>query len=184
MHLLSLIIVMAGIVVIFLINSLIMKKNNVKNALVGVDIQLKKRFDLVPNLVAAVARYLEHENDTLTRLTQLRSQYNSAAAIADKAEIDAAGSALLRSLMVQVENYPELKASANLEQLQRSLNEIEAQLAAARRFYNTAATEFNNAVEMFPSNLIASMLKYRPFELFRIQENERQNPDVGELFRH
>ena len=75
MHILSLIIVMAGIVVIFLINSLIMKKNNVKNALLGVDIQLKKRFDLVPNLVAAVARYLEHENDTLTRLTQLRSQY-------------------------------------------------------------------------------------------------------------
>ncbi len=183
MHILSLIIVMAGIVVIFLINSLIMKKNNVKNALLGVDIQLKKRFDLVPNLVAAVARYLEHENDTLTRLTQLRSQYNSAAAIADKVEIDAAGSALLHSLMVQVENYPELKASDSLEQLQRSLNEIEAQLAAARRFYNTAATEFNKAVEVFPSNLVASMLNYRPFELFRVEENERLNPDVGELFK-
>ena len=165
------------VIFIFIVNSLIMKNNMVKNAASGIDVQLKKRFDLVPNLVAAVRRYLEHESETLTRIAELR-----AGGKASPAELDRELSGALRNVMVQVERYPDLKASANMEQLQRSLNEIEEQLSAARRSYNAAATDFNNAITMFPGCLFAGMLKYSKVELFTIPEAEKANVDVGKLF--
>ncbi len=174
----SIIILVLVVVFIFIVNSLIMKSNMVKNAAAGVDVQLKKRFDLVPNLVASVKRYLEHESETLTRITELRNSGR-----ATPAELDRELTGALRQVMIQVENYPDLKASDNMTQLQRSLNEIEEQLAAARRAYNAAATDFNNAITMFPGVMFAGMLKFSKVELFSIPEAEKANVNVGELFK-
>ncbi len=173
------IIVLALIFVfVFVFNSLIMKRNMVDNALAAVDAQLKKRFDLIPNLVAAAARYMKHESETLGKITALRSD----APVAEKSQQDCAVTAALRSFMVQVEAYPDLKASENVLQLQQSLNEIEAQLAAARRAYNGAVTDFNNAIQMVPGCFFAGMMHLAPRELFTIPEAERANVDVQALF--
>ena len=169
--------------VVIMINSLIGKKQNLQNCFSGIDVQLKKRCDLVPNLVACVQKYMEHERATLEQIAGLRSRaMNPETPQAERFEIDSKLSAAMRSIMVAVENYPQLQASDNVMQLQRSLNEIEEQLSAARRAYNAAVTTFNNAVEMFPSSIFASMMSYKRAEFFTIPEAERANVDVQALF--
>lgn len=165
---------------IFLFNSLIMKRNMVDNAFAAIDAQLKKRFDLIPNLVAAASKYMEHESKTLTEIAEMRS---NASSVTEKSALDAKLTANLRNFMLQVEAYPDLKASENINMLQTSLNEIEAQLAAARRAYNSAVTDFNNAIQMFPGCLMAPLMHLAPRDLFEIPEAERQNVDVNELFK-
>ena len=175
------IIVLAAVFIfIFIFNSLTMKRNMVDNAAAMIDAQLKKRFDLIPNLVAAASKYMEHESETLSKIAEMRS---SAATVAEKSALDTKLTGTLRNFMVQVEAYPELKASDNISMLQSSLNEIEAQLAAARRTYNSAVTDLNNAIQMFPGCLFASMARFQKRELFEIPEAERQNVDVNELFK-
>ncbi|HCC07988.1 MAG TPA: LemA family protein [Clostridiales bacterium] len=176
-------IVVLVIVYIIMYNGLILKKNQVKNAFSGMDVQLKKRYDLIPNLVAAVQQYVEHESGTLTKLTELRSRAMSpTASNEEKMQIANETQKTLGGLMVQVENYPDLKASANFLDLQRSLNEIEEQIAAARRFYNSAVMDLNNAIQMFPSNIVAGMMGLKEEKMFEIVEQERQNVDVKEMF--
>ncbi len=171
------------IFIIVMVNSLIGKKNQVENAFAGIDVQLKKRCDLVPNLVAAVQKYMTHERGVLEDVTALRAKAMEPGLPADeRMRLDGQLSGMLRNLMVQVESYPQLKASENVMQLQRSLNEVEEQIAAIRRTYNAAVTDYNNAVEMFPSNLIAGMMSYRRRELFSIPEADRANVDVQALF--
>lgn len=170
------------IIIISLYNTLVVKRNNVDNAFACIDAQLKKRFDLIPNLVAAVKEYMRHESDTLTRIAELRARAMSANASEKMACADEAAG-LMRNIMVQAENYPDLKASSNFIQLQRSLNEIEEQLSAARRAFNAAVTEYNNTIQCFPWNLFAGALGFRTRELFSVSEAERQNPNVKDLFR-
>lgn len=164
-------------------NSLVGKKNEVENIFAGVDAVLKKRYDLVPNLVAAVKNYMQHEAGLLTEITELRAKATSGALSSDeKVDLDNKITKAFGGIMVAVENYPDLKASQNFMQLQRSLTEIEEQISAARRAYNAAVTDYNNAVEMFPTNMLAGMLNYKRKKVFEITKQERQNIKVGELF--
>lgn len=167
-----------------LYNSLIGKKNQVEYAYSGVDVQLKKRHDLVPNLVATVKQYMEHERELLERITELRARA-TASNLSDQERLQAESqlSGALRSLMIAVENYPQLKANENFMHLQASLNEIEEQIAAARRAYNAAVTDYNNAVEMFPTNIVAGMMGLKRRPVFEAEESERATPQVSQLFK-
>jgi len=176
-----------GLAVVFAImyNSLINKKNQVENAFGGMDAQLKKRYDLIPNLVKSVKGYMEHEAKTLTEITTLRTKALSGnVSDDDKVALDNALTSKLGGIMVAVENYPDLKASENFNQLQRSLNEVEEQISASRRAYNATITSYNNSVEMFPTNLLAGMLNMQRKNVFEIPETQRENVDVGDLLNN
>jgi LemA protein len=166
-----------------LYNSLIYKKNQVDNAFSSIDVILQKRWDLIPNLVAVAQNYMQFEQQTLTQITKLRTK-----AISDKVsantrvDLENQISKLLGNFMVSVEAYPELKSNEHFILLQQSLNEVEEQISAARRFYNSAVTEYNNAVEMFPTNFIASWMKYQLKLQFQTTSEERQNVNVKNLF--
>jgi len=179
----TIILIVTGIVLILIYNSLIHAKNQVDNVFAGVDTILKKRYNLIPNLIASISKYMEHEKLLLNELTKLRSEATKAHLSSDeKVSLDAKFSSTLSSLMVNMEAYPELKADKNIMHLQHTLNEIEEQISAARRAYNQAVTDYNNALEMIPTNILASFLKYRKKELFQIHESERKNVNVKELF--
>ena len=171
------------IIYIAIYNGLVGKKNQAENAFAGMDVQLKKRFDLIPNLVATVRQYMKHEADTLTRVTEMRAQAMSGApSSAERVNLENQVTRAIGGIMVAVENYPQLKADANFRQLQASINEIEEQISASRRSYNAAATDLNNAIEMFPSNMVASMMHYSRRELFEIPQAQRDNVNVQALF--
>ncbi len=177
------IVIVITIILILIYNSLISKKNQVENIFAGVDAVLKKRYDLIPNLVASVSKYMEHEKSILEKVTKLRSEANRPN-ISDheKIALDAKITSALGSIMVAVENYPELKANENVMHLQHTLHEIEEQISAARRAYNQAVTDYNNAIEMIPTNFMANIMNYKRKEVFEIPETERQNVNVKELF--
>ncbi|MDP3291740.1 MAG: LemA family protein [Sulfuricurvum sp.] len=171
------------LIAILMYNSLIAKKNQVDNIFAGVDAVLKKRFDLIPNLVASVSQYMEHEKSTLEKVTEYRAQAMKPG-ISDEAKIalDAKLTSALGAINIAMEAYPDLKANENVMHLQRSLSEIEEQISAARRAYNQAVTDLNNAIEMFPTNLIAGWMNLQRRAVFEITVTERQNVDVGALF--
>ncbi len=177
------ILLIIGIILVLMYNSLISKKNQVENIFASVDTVLKKRYDLIPNLVASVSKYMDHEKSTLNDLTKLRADANKPNITDEqKIELDAKVSSALGSIMIAVENYPDLKANENVMHLQRSLNEAEEQISAARRAYNQAVTDYNNAIEMVPTNFMASMMNYSRKEVFEIPETQRENVDVKALF--
>ena len=179
----AIVVAVALLIVFAMYNSLIGKKNDVENAFASIDVMLKKRYDLIPNLVAAVKQYMQHEAGLLTKVTELRARALSGGLTSDQAvEVNNKITQALGGIMVAVENYPQLKANENFMQLQRSLNEIEEQVSAARRAFNAAVTAFNNAVEMFPSNMMARMMGYTRRQLFEIPEAERKNVNVAGLF--
>lgn len=177
------ILIVVAIILVLMYNSLVAKKNQVENIFASVDTQLKKRYDLIPNLVASVSKYMEHEKSILEEVTKLRADANKPN-ISDEQKIalDAKVSSALGSIMVAVENYPELKANENVMHLQHSLNEIEEQISAARRAYNQAVTDYNNAIEMIPTNFMATAMSYKRKAVFEISEGERKNVNVKELF--
>ena len=185
MPLLALLIIPVAIIlfVIIVYNSLAAKRANVQNAFAGIDVQLKKRCDLVPNLVSSVKAYMQHESGTLEKLTDLRTRAAAATDPAERLRLDKELSGALKNVMVQVEAYPDLKASANVVQLQRSLNEIEEQISASRRAYNAAVTDYNLAIRIFPNNLLAGMFGYTESPLFEAAPEDRANPNVGDLFK-
>lgn len=170
-------------IVMGMYNTLIGKKNQVENVFGSLDASLKKRHDLVPNLVASVQTYMGHEAGTLKELTALRAQATSGQLSTDeKVVLDNKISKAIGGIMVAVENYPDLKASQNFMQLQRSLNEIEEQISAGRRSFNAAVTDYNNAIEMFPTSLLAGPMGMARKHVFEATEAERTNPNVGDLF--
>lgn len=177
------ILIVLAIVLVLMYNSLVAKKNQVENIFASVDTQLKKRYDLIPNLVASVSKYMEHEKSVLEEITKLRSEANKPNVSDErKMELDAKMSAALGSIMIAVENYPDLKANENVMHLQRSLSEVEEQISAARRAYNQAVTDYNNALEQIPTNFMATAMNYAKKDVFVISESERQNVNVKELF--
>ncbi len=170
------------LLLILMYNSLISKKNQVENIFGSVDAMLKKRYDLIPNLVASVNKYMEHEKSLLQEVTQLRTQANKPnISEHETIALDAKMSSALGSIMIAVENYPELKANENIMHLQATLNEIEEQISAARRAYNQAVTEYNNTIEMIPTNFMANAMKYTRKEVFEIPQTQRENVNVKEL---
>lgn len=171
------------LIIISMYNGLVRKRNEVDNAFGGMDVQLKKRYDLIPNLVATVKQYASHEKELLEKVTELRAQATSGNLSSDeKVAIDNQISAGMKSLMVAVEGYPDLKANENFMNLQRTLNEVESQISAARRTYNAVITDFNNGIQTFPASIIAGMMHLKRKEVFVIPEVERQNVDVKNLF--
>ncbi|WP_345971011.1 LemA family protein [Sulfurimonas sp. HSL1-6] len=172
------------VIIVLMYNSLVAKKNQVDNIFAGIDAVLKKRYNLIPNLVSSVQQYMQHERGILEKVTELRSQAMKPG-ISDEQKIalDKQITSALGSIMVAVENYPDLKANTNIMHLQRTLSEVEAQISAARRAYNQAVTDYNNAIEMIPTNILANMMNYRRKQVFEITEDERKNVDVGALFK-
>lgn len=171
------------LIAIALYNSLVRKKNDVENAFASIDVMLKKRYDLIPNLVETVKSYMKHEKGLLTELTALRTQALSSEISNDeRVEIENKITKGMSGLMVAVENYPDLKASQNFLQVQGSWNEVEEQISASRRAFNAAVTTYNNGVETFPSNIMAGIMNYKRRTLFEIPDSERQNVDAKELF--
>jgi LemA protein len=183
MQLFLIILAVLAVIIILMYNSLIGKKNQVENIFAGVDAVLKKRFDLIPNLVASVSQYMEHEKSILEKVTDLRSQAMKPN-ISDeqKISLDAKLTSALGAINIAMEAYPDLKANENVMHLQRSLNEIEEQISAARRAYNQAVTDLNNAIEMFPTNIVAGWMSLQRRAVFEITTTERQNVNVGALF--
>ncbi len=171
------------LVVINIYNQLVYKKNQVKQSFSTVDVLLKKRWDLIPNLVAVVKQHMQFEQKTLAEITRLRSRAMSGDLSEEqRLTVENQISRTMGNIMALIENYPELKSDRHVTQLLASLNEIEEQISAARRFYNTAVTQYNNAIEMFPSNLIAAQMNYQPKQVFVATESERNNVNVADLW--
>ena len=167
------------VLVISLYNRLVRARNGVENAFASIDVQLKQRCDLIPKLVDSMRAYMTHERGTLDELTALREKASAAGATpADRVALDTQMSGLMRGLMVRAEAYPDLKASETVTLLQRSLNEVEAQIAAARRTYNAAVTGFNTAIEVFPANLLAGMFGFARRPLFEATADDRAVPGI------
>lgn len=182
----SIALIVLGVLVLsafVLFNSLVQKKNQVTNVFATIDALLKKRYDLIPNLVATVQSYMSYEKGTLTEITQLRAQAMSGNLSDDqKVVLENQMAKLMGGIRVAVENYPDLKANQNFLQLQGALNEIEEQLSAARRAYNAAVTDYNNAIEMIPTNIVASLMGYKIKAVFEASAEEKNNVDINSLF--
>lgn len=178
------IIVIAGILVLLafyvigVYNRLVNAKNKVANQFSQVDIQLKRRADLIPNLVETVKGYAKHEEGTLTAVIEARNKAVSATSINEKVEANNQLTGALNKLFALSEAYPELKANENFLSLQKDLKETEDKITYARQFYNDSAMGYNNLVEMFPSNIVANMFKFKNFEYFKIDEKEKEVPKV------
>lgn len=171
-------------VTVLMYNTLISHKNQVENIFASVDTVLKKRYDLIPNLVSSVQQYMSHEKELLEKITQWRSMaMKPGVSDEQKISLDKQVSGALGSIMVAVENYPDLKANENIMHLQRSLLELEEQISAARRAYNQAVTDYNNIIEMFPTNFMANLMRYSRKAVFETAEHERKTVDVKVLFK-
>ena len=165
--------------VIGMYNGLVQSRNKVKNAWSQIDVQLQRRFDLIPNLVEAVKGYMEHESETLSKVTELRTSWANATTINEKANLDNQLSGALKTIMAVSENYPDLKASQNFSDLQEELRSTENKISYARQFYNDSVTMYNTKLEVIPTNIIASMFKFKSEELFKTDSEEaRQNVKV------
>jgi len=167
------IIIVVAIVLIWIVaiyNTLVKLKNNRENAFADIDVQLKQRHDLVPQLIGAVKGYMEHEAGTLSAITEARNKAVGASSINDKISAEKELSAALSGFSIQVEAYPDLKASSNFMQLQTELSDIENKLAAVRRFFNSATKELNIAVQKFPNVLFASMFGFKEEQMFDLGE--------------
>jgi LemA protein len=177
-------IIIAAIVIlgIYFYNRLVSLKNRVLEGWSGIDVQLKKRYDLIPNLVNTVKRYAAHESGTLEKVIQARNQAMAAGNstnIGERSAAEANLSGTLKSLFALSENYPDLKANTNFIQLQDTLGEIEDSLSNARRYYNALVRDNNTAVESFPSNIIANNFGFGRFDFFELEDDaERKNPTV------
>ncbi len=165
--------------VIAIFNSLIRLKNRTKEAWSDIDVQLKRRYDLIPNLVNTVKGYAKHEDSVFMKVTEARSQAINAGNPKEQSKAENMLAGTLKTLFAVAENYPDLKANANFVELQRELAETENKIQAARRFYNGNVRDFNIKSETFPSNLIASSFGFKKFDLFELDsEEEKKNPEV------
>ncbi|MEM0360288.1 MAG: LemA family protein [Candidatus Diapherotrites archaeon] len=172
--------IIAAIFLIVVYNSLVAKKNRVKNAWSQIDVQLKKRADLVPNLVETVKGYAKHEKTTFEMVTKARTAYLNAGTIDEKAKATNMLTGALKSLFAVAEAYPELKANKNFEMLQEELSGIEAKIAYARQFYNDAVMSYDNSLESFPSNIVAGIFGFKAEkQYFEIEETEKAVPKVA-----
>ncbi len=179
----------AGIIFIIIVaslyNTLIRKRNAIQYVLSSLDALLKKRCDLIPNLVSTVLKYMEYEKTLLDELTELRARAISPdLGLPQRTELDSKMGRLMKSIVLSAENYPQLKASSNLLHLQATLNEVEEQISAARRALSASITEYNNAVRVFPTNIMARLMGYQEYEWYRVSERERSLPDLKNLLNN
>ncbi|RME52716.1 LemA family protein [Candidatus Woesearchaeota archaeon] len=160
-------------------NRLIALRNRINNAWSQIDVQLKRRFDLIPNLVETVKGYAKHEKQVLENVTKARAALQTAQTVADKAKADNMITGALKSLFAVSENYPDLKANQNFLQLQEELSGTETKIAAARQFYNDTVLQYHNAIQSFPTNIIAKLFGFKEREFFKAPEEERKAVKVS-----
>lgn len=173
------IVVLIAIFVIGTYNTLVRARQKVKNAWSQIDVQLQRRFDLIPNLVESVKGYMGHESEVLEKVTALRTSWAGATTVEDKAKLDNELSGALKTIMAVSENYPDLKANQNFADLQANLKETENKISYSRQFYNDTVTMYNTKLEVFPSNIIGSMFNFKPETLFEVDSAEaRKNVKV------
>jgi len=170
-----------GVLVVYLVaqyNGFVVLKTRIQEALSGIDIQLKRRADLIPNVVETVKGYAKHEKGVFTEVTKARAALMGAQSLKDKAEANDMLSGALKSLFAVAEAYPDLKANTNFQDLQRQLEDTEDKVAYSRQFYNSNVLDFNAKVQMFPSNLIANAFAFKPFEFFEAEEEAKKSVKV------
>ena len=167
--------------------SVLQKKNKVMEAFSSIDVQLKKRYDLIPNILTIANKFMEHERGLFEEVTKLRTQAVTLAGnvdnIAQKLELDSQIRNLMGQILVSVENYPELKSDQTMVTAMQTYNEVEEHIAASRRFYNSAALELNNAVEIFPSSVVASFLGIKRQEFFKTEEITRKPINASDFLK-
>ena len=166
------IIVLLVVFVISLYNTLVQLRLKVKNAWSQIDVQLQRRFDLIPNLLETVKGYMKHEEDVLTKVTELRTSWAKASTVSEKSELNNELSGALKTIMAVSENYPDLKANQNFSELQEELQNTENKIAFSRQFYNDTVTRYNTKLEVFPSNIIAPMFHFEASEFFKVDSEE------------
>ena len=171
------VIVLLALWAVGIYNSLVKLRNNRENAFANIDVQLKQRHDLIPQLVATVKGYAQHEKELLTRVTEARAAAMNATGINDKIQAENQLSSALAGLKVSLEAYPDLKANQNFLQLQSEISDIENKLAAVRRYFNTATRELNNKVQTFPANILAGMFGFQKEPMFEVPKEERASMD-------
>ena len=173
------IVVLLILFIISVYNSLVTLRQRVKNAFGQMDVQLQRRFDLIPNLVETVKGYMTHESDTLAKVTELRTAWAGAKTVDEKAKLDNELSNTLKTIMAVAEAYPDLKANQNFESLQNELTETEDKISYSRQFYNDIVTKYNTKLELFPSNIVAGMFHFTAESLFEVDSAEaRKNVKV------
>jgi len=190
MSVLTLILIVVAVFVLFVLYGMyvkiIQKRNNAREAMSGIDVQLRKRYDLIPNILATAEKFMEHEKGLMSEITQLRTQAASIRSDADtigkKIELDNAITSKMSQLMVNVENYPQLKSDQTMMQTMQTYSEVEEHIAAARRFYNSAVKDLNNSVEIFPSSLVAAMIGVKSCPFFEADDTARQPVNASDYF--
>ncbi len=176
-----LIVVLAILVLwfIFTYNSFVRLRNRMNNAWSQIDVQLKRRFDLIPNLVEAVKGYMKHEKTTLKDITSARTEFMKATTPGQKAKAEGMLEGALKTIFAVAENYPKLEASQNFMQLQEELSGTESKIAYSRQFYNDSVQSWNEKLQSFPSNLIAKIFSFTSKDFFKTEESERKNVKVS-----
>ncbi|MFC1629832.1 LemA family protein [Patescibacteria group bacterium] len=164
--------------VVGVFNRLVTLRNRAKEAWADIDVQLKRRYNLIPNLVETVKGYASHERELFEKVTKARTQAMGAQTVKERGEAENMLSSTLKSLFAVVENYPDLKASANFLELQRELRDTEDKVQAARRFYNTNVRDLNIKIESFPANVVANLFNFGKMEFFEIEGEAREMPEV------
>lgn len=173
------IIVLLVIWIIAMYNSLVSARQKVDNAWSQIDVQLQRRFDLIPNFVETVKGYMTHESETFEKIAQLRTSWANSSSVGEKAKLDGELSGALKTIMAVSENYPELKANQNFSDLSEELRNTENKISFSRQFYNDSVTMYNTKLELFPSNIIAGMFNFQKKELFAAESDEaRKNVKV------
>lgn len=172
--------VLVGVFVVVIYNGLVRLRNQVKNAWAQIDVQLKRRHDLIPNLVETAKGYMVHERETLENITKARNLATQATGVKDHAQAESTLTNALSNFFVVVENYPDLKANQNFLALQEELTSTENKIGFARQFYNDQTMQYNNRIQMFPSNIVAGMFNFTQADFFEIEnEAERAVPTVS-----
>ena len=166
------VIVLLVIWVISIYNGLVKSRLKVDNAWSQIDVQLQRRFDLIPNFVETVKGYAAHESETFEKIAKLRTSWANAGTVAEKADLDNQLSGALKTIMAVSENYPELKANQNFSELSEELRNTENKISFSRQFYNDSVTMYNEKLQIFPSNIIANMFNFKPRELFKTDSDE------------
>ena len=173
------ILVIIIVTIIGMYNGLVQSRIKVDNAWSQIDVQLQRRFDLIPNFVETVKGYMSHEKETFEKIAALRTSWANAESVSDKAKLDGELSTTLKTIMSVSESYPELKANQNFSELSEELRNTENKISFARQFYNDSVTMYNTKLQVFPSNIIAGMFNFTPRDLFKAESDEaRKNVKV------
>lgn len=170
------VIIVLGIIIAIMYNSLVTLNQRVQNAWSQIDVQLQRRFDLIPNLVECVKGYMTHESETLENVTKLRTSWSKATTADEKMKLDNELSSSLKSIMAVAESYPDLKANQNFISLQGELTDTENKISYSRQFYNDIVTRYNTKIQTVPSNIIAGIFGFKAQELYKIDTEEARKP--------